>query len=145
SQFPPQFWRQITTFCVAFCRQNARGPSFRDMTAISTEPTTSDTALVRERLDSLLDTNDPRSSDDSVFWGAQFDAGLAWVHFPEGRGGLGVSPKLQQLINERITDGGGHFPNMVNPMGVGMAAPTIVTHVSEDQQDRDLRRIFTVE
>ncbi|MEC7383069.1 MAG: acyl-CoA dehydrogenase, partial [Actinomycetota bacterium] len=27
------------------------------------------------------------------FLGAQFDRGLAWVHFPTGHGGLGLSPK----------------------------------------------------
>ncbi|MEC8730788.1 MAG: acyl-CoA dehydrogenase, partial [Actinomycetota bacterium] len=26
------------------------------------------------------------------FLGAQFDRGLAWVHFPTGHGGLGLSP-----------------------------------------------------
>ena len=35
------------------------------------------------RVKQLLDDADP--SDQFAFRGAQFDAGLAWVHFPVGR------------------------------------------------------------
>src|SRR6266513_6246656 len=115
------------------------------MSAMTMDPTAGQVADVNGRLDSLLADRDPRSADDTTFWGAQFDAGLAWVHFPEGRGGMGVSPKLQQVVNQRIMEQGGRLPNNVNPMGVGMAAPTVLTHGSDDQMDRYLRRIFTVE
>ena len=37
----------------------------------------------------------PASTEPRVFLGAQYDRGLAWVHFPEGFGGLGLNPKLQ--------------------------------------------------
>ena len=39
-------------------------------------------------------------SDRATFLGAQYDAGLAWVHLPEGLGGLGVSPALQVVVDE---------------------------------------------
>ncbi|MEZ5216422.1 MAG: acyl-CoA dehydrogenase family protein [Ilumatobacteraceae bacterium] len=79
------------------------------------------------------------------FLGAQFDRGLAWVHFPEGRGGLGLSPKFQGRINERLSAAGA--PNLFaqNPMGYGMCGPTILEWGSEDQKDRYLRRIITAE
>jgi alkylation response protein AidB-like acyl-CoA dehydrogenase len=75
------------------------------------------------------------------FFGAQFDAGLAFVSFPEGHGGLGVNPGLQRTVNERIVAAGGPIP----PMGIGhgMAAPTIAAHGREDQMTRWLRPLFT--
>ena len=36
------------------------------------------------------------------FWGAQFDLGLAWIHFPEGKGGLGLDPGFQDVVDERL-------------------------------------------
>ena len=40
------------------------------------------------------------------FLGAQFDKGLAWVHFPEGFGGLGFSPKAQAHVEQRLRKAG---------------------------------------
>ena len=57
-----------------------------------TEPraaaTDSETALVTETIDAFLAENDPTQMDDVAFRGARYDAGLAWVHFPKGFGGL---------------------------------------------------------
>ncbi|HWS47147.1 MAG TPA: acyl-CoA dehydrogenase, partial [Acidimicrobiia bacterium] len=41
-------------------------------------------------VDDLLAAHDPRTTDQATFRGAQYDRGLAWVHFPEGFGGLGL-------------------------------------------------------
>ena len=43
---------------------------------------------LRARVRALLDEHDPVSTDPREFLGARFDAGLAWVHFPRGSGGL---------------------------------------------------------
>ena len=61
-------------------------------------PTTTELALARtdEAIDDLLREFPPDTAESSSFWGAQFDLGLAWVHFPEGYGGLGFDPKLQR-------------------------------------------------
>ena len=75
------------------------------------------------------------------FYGAQFDMGLAFVHFPVGNGGLGLSPKLQLVINRRITDAG--VPLVRGSIGHGMGAPTIVVHGTEEQKQRFLRPLFT--
>ena len=48
----------------------------------------------------------PEDEPAAEFLGAQFDLGLAWVHFPEGDGGLGLSPKLQN-DRQRAARGGG--------------------------------------
>ena len=55
-------------------------------------------------IERLLAEHPPATTDDQTFLGAQFDAGLAWVHFPEGYGGLGLSPGLQRSINERCAE-----------------------------------------
>jgi alkylation response protein AidB-like acyl-CoA dehydrogenase len=100
---------------------------------------------VEERIDRLLAECDPRTSPAEKFLGAQFDLGLAWVHFPEGRGGLGADPALQTVVDRRLTEVSAPLCFPRNPIGWGMAAPTIVTHGSSDQQDRYLRRLFTCE
>ncbi len=102
-------------------------------------------AQVREALRTLLDRHDPATLSPEEFLGAQYDAGLAWVHFPPGRGGLGVNPKLQTLVDEHmiVLRAPRCFPK--NPIGYGMGAPTLLAHGSEDQQDRYLRRLFTCE
>ena len=55
--------------------------------------------LVKERLTELLDAHDPKVTDRIEFRGHQYDAGLAWVHFPEGWGGLGLAPNHQNDID----------------------------------------------
>jgi alkylation response protein AidB-like acyl-CoA dehydrogenase len=112
--------------------------------AVLDRPAT-DEQLVNERLDALLAEHDAKATDARTFLGAQFDAGLAWVHFPEGYGGLGVSPKLQKVVNERIAAAGGPNSYWRNPIGSGMGAPTVVTHGSEEQKQRYLRPLFTGE
>lgn len=100
---------------------------------------------VTERCDVLLAEHDPAATDPIEFLGAQFDLGLAWVHFPEGHGGLGLSPKLQTTINQRLGSAGAPVPYARNPIGYGMCAPTVVTHGSEAQKQRYLRPLFTGE
>ena len=67
----------------------------------------------------------PRSRPPPSFLGAQFDAGLAWVHFPEGHGGLGLSPELQKSVDERLAEAGAPNAYCRNPIGYGMGAPTV--------------------
>src|SRR3954468_3960648 len=105
----------------------------------------SDEQLVVERVEQLLRDNDPKHTDPTTFLGAQYDLGLAWVHFPEGYGGLGLSPQLQKTINERVFEAGGPAPYYRNPIGHGMGAPTLVTHGSEEQKQRYLRPLFSGE
>jgi hypothetical protein len=51
-------------------------------------------------VDELIRQFPPATTDPVKFLGEQFDRGLAWVHFPVGHGGLGLSPKFQKVINE---------------------------------------------
>ena len=64
------------------------------------------------------------------------------MHFPEGRGGLGLDPKLQEHIDERLEAAGAPSNVNVNFMLLGMAGPTIVAMGTEEQQHRFLRPGF---
>jgi alkylation response protein AidB-like acyl-CoA dehydrogenase len=76
--------------------------------------------------------HDPKSVPIPEFLAACYDAGLSWVHFPEGLGGLGVSRGLQVVADRILQGAGGPVPLGLNPMGYGMAAPTIREHAQSD-------------
>src|SRR5689334_11901070 len=109
------------------------------------EANKTDEQVVLEKIDQLLAEHDPKTADPVEFLGRQFDLGLAWVHFPEGNGGLGLSPKLQRTINETLHKAGAPVAAYRNVIGHGMGAPTIVTHGSDEQKERYLRPLFTGE
>ena len=89
---------------------------------------TTDEDLVRDRVGELLAAHDPKTTKPREFLGAQFDAGLAWVQFPEGLGGLGVSPKHQAAVNAAIVDAGGSTRNrFLNIIGV-LSYETVAKH-----------------
>jgi alkylation response protein AidB-like acyl-CoA dehydrogenase len=104
-----------------------------------------DEQLVVGKVEELLASHDPRTTGRSDFLGSQFDAGLAWVYFPVGCGGLGLEPKLQKVVAERLHAAGAPIAAARNPIGYGMAAPTVVTHGSVEQKQRYLRPLFTGE
>jgi alkylation response protein AidB-like acyl-CoA dehydrogenase len=106
---------------------------------------TADEQQVSELVDQLLAEFPPKSVSPVEFLGAQFDKGLAWVHFPVGHGGLGLNPKLQKLINERVYAEGAPNPMYRNPIGHGMCGPTVVVWGSDEQKQRYLRPLFTGE
>jgi alkylation response protein AidB-like acyl-CoA dehydrogenase len=106
---------------------------------------TTEEQRVLELVEDLLEKFPPATTDTKVFLGEQFDRGLGWVHFPEGHGGLGLNPKLQKTINEKIFAAGGPNPMYRNPIGHGMTGPTVVAWGSEDQKKRYLRPLFTGE
>jgi alkylation response protein AidB-like acyl-CoA dehydrogenase len=76
------------------------------------------------------------------FLEACFDAGLAWVQFPVGLGGLGVAPGLQAVSDSILQAAGGPEVFWLNPMGYGMAAPTLVAHGSVELQRKLLRPLY---
>jgi alkylation response protein AidB-like acyl-CoA dehydrogenase len=100
---------------------------------------------VRGLVDQLLDECDPATVSAAEFLGRQFDLGLAWVHFPEGRGGLGLEPNLQTLVDLPLAEAGAPAPMWLNPIGVGMGAPTLLAYATPEQLDRLLRPLYTSE
>lgn len=101
--------------------------------------------LVDERVDELLAKLDPKVVGMEEFRGAQYDMGLAWVHFPEGRGGMGLAPSLQARVDARLRRAGAKAPDSRHFFGLAMAGPTVVTNGSEAAKDRLLRPMFTGE
>ncbi len=106
---------------------------------------TADEDLVHARVDRLLVEHPPDRTAFADFLGAQFDAGLAWVHFPEGKGGLGVSVALQAVVKARLDAAGAPDGFFRNPIGYGMGGPTVMAHGSDAQRARYLRPNFTCE
>jgi alkylation response protein AidB-like acyl-CoA dehydrogenase len=105
-----------------------------------------ETDRVAELAQQVLREHDPKSVSIPEFLGACFDAGLSWVHFPEGLGGLGVSRGLQVVADRILQGAGGPVPLALNPMGYGMAAPTVREHArTEDLKQRLLRPLATTE
>ncbi|MEV4579732.1 acyl-CoA dehydrogenase family protein [Nonomuraea jabiensis] len=100
-------------------------------------------AEIKERVAAFLAEHDP-AGDRLEFLRARFDAGLAWVWFPEGLGGLGVSRELQ-LVVERELAGTPQLNAGVQGIGLGMAAPTILAFGTEEQKRRFLRPLWTGE
>jgi alkylation response protein AidB-like acyl-CoA dehydrogenase len=85
-------------------------------------------------------------SDRLKFLQDRFDAGLAFVHYPEGAGGLGAPRELQPLVDEAFAAAGApdNRPASI-PIGLGMAAPTILAHGTPGQRDCYLRALWTGE
>jgi alkylation response protein AidB-like acyl-CoA dehydrogenase len=87
----------------------------------------------------------PESVDQFTFRGEQFDRGLAVVQFPEGKGGLGISPRGQMVVNEELRQADQWYHDLnVNPIGIGMGMPTLLAHGAEDLHGL-LRSCFTGE
>jgi alkylation response protein AidB-like acyl-CoA dehydrogenase len=106
----------------------------------------SEERLVDEAITELLDRFPPTTTPEVEFWGAQYDAGLAWVHFPQGLGGLGVSRSHMRTVLARLGSAGASFANINrNVIGYGMGAPTVLTHGTDEQRNRYLRPLFTAE
>jgi alkylation response protein AidB-like acyl-CoA dehydrogenase len=115
------------------------------MTATSDATAAGAQDLVIEQLDALLEAHPPDSTPMEAFLGAQFDMGLAWVHFPVGLGGLELPTSLQAVIDDRLSAAGAPSGRPVNTTAYGQGAATILAYGSSEQKQRYLRPIFTCE
>ncbi|WP_028850563.1 acyl-CoA dehydrogenase family protein [Thermocrispum municipale] len=101
---------------------------------------------VRRRVAELLAAHDPATTDRLEFLRARYDAGLAWVHFPPGHGGLGYPRELQEVVDAELAAAGAPDNDpQGNFIGLGMAAPTILAYGTEEQKKRYLRPLWTGE
>jgi len=101
---------------------------------------------LRDRVRAFLAEHDPAQTPRQDFLNARFDAGLAWVHYPEGLGGLGLSRARQALVDAEFAAAGAPDNNAErNVIGLGMAAPTILAYGDDEQRKRWMRRLWTGE
>jgi alkylation response protein AidB-like acyl-CoA dehydrogenase len=98
---------------------------------------------VRHRVESLLATHPPGATAAADFWGARFDAGLAWVAHPADCGGMGVGPGLQVLADDLLAAAGAPVNWARNPVGLGAVAAALVSFGTPIQRRRWLRPLFT--
>ncbi|WP_406728732.1 acyl-CoA dehydrogenase family protein [Streptomyces sp. GD-15H] len=105
-----------------------------------------DAVELRSRARELLAAQPPAGTDRLDFLRARFDAGLAWVHYPEGLGGLGAARSLQAVVDAELEAAGApdNEPRRIG-IGLGMAAPTILQFGTEEQKRRFLRPLWTGE
>ncbi|WP_406389849.1 acyl-CoA dehydrogenase family protein [Streptomyces sp. NBC_00887] len=108
--------------------------------------TTIDAAEIRRRTQELLAARPPATTDRTDFLKARFDAGLAWVHYPVGLGGLDASRSLQQVVDAELAaaDAPDNDPRRIG-IGLGMAAPTILGYGTDEQKQRFLRPLWVGE
>ncbi|NKQ58976.1 acyl-CoA dehydrogenase [Amycolatopsis sp. K13G38] len=101
---------------------------------------------LRGKVGEFLAAHDPKTTDRLEFLRARFDAGLAWVHYPEGLGGLNAPRALQSVVDAEFAKAGApdNNPRRIG-IGLGMAAPTILAFGSEEQKKRYLRPLWTGE
>ncbi|BBZ05630.1 acyl-CoA dehydrogenase [Mycolicibacterium chitae] len=111
---------------------------------MTTAPLTA--SRLADQVADFLSEHPPQSTDRLAFLRARFDAGLAWVHYPEGLGGLGLEPGLQAGVDHVFATAGAPDNDPVgNIVGLGMAAPTLLRFASAEQQQRWLRPLWTSE
>jgi len=99
--------------------------------------------VLRTRVAQLLHVAPPASTDRLDFLRARFDAGLAWVHFPEGLGGLGLPRQLQPVVDELLAEAGApdNDPSRIG-VGLGTAAPALLAYGTAEQHQRFLRPLW---
>src|SRR5437762_7033721 len=101
---------------------------------------------LRQRVREFLAAHDPATTDRLTFLRERFDAGLAWISFPEGLGGLGAPRALQSIVDGEFAAAGAPDNNPLRiGIGLGMAAPTILRHGTDAQRHRYLRPLWTGE
>jgi len=102
---------------------------------------------LRERTRALLDEVHPETTASIPFRQKQYEHGLAWVHFPEGYGGLGLSPKMNVIVSDEISKHSKvvHHDPPASIIGIGMGAPVVLTYGTEEMKKTLLPKIFSGE
>ncbi|WP_327111802.1 acyl-CoA dehydrogenase family protein [Streptomyces sp. NBC_01341] len=107
---------------------------------------TIDAQQVRRLARELLAAHPPATTGRTAFLEARFDAGLAWVHYPVGLGGLDAPRSLQPVVDAELAAAGApdNDPRRIG-IGLGMAAPTILGFGTDEQKKRFLRPLWVGE
>ncbi len=71
----------------------------------------------------------------------RFDAGFGWITGPEQYGGRNL-PRSYQRIYDHLESGFNIPSQAVFGIGLGMIAPTILAHATEEVKDKYLRKLY---
>ena len=71
----------------------------------------------------------------------RFDAGFGWITGPEQYGGRNL-PRSYQRIYDHLESGFNIPSQAVFGIGLGMIAPTILAHATEEVRDKYLRKLY---
>ena len=108
-------------------------------------PATASETLVEETARRVVAEHPPATSPLPELMGAWYDAGLTWLHFPVGLGGMDAPRALQPAVNRIMREAGGPEPRTVNTIGYGIVAGTIRRYADADLASRLLRPLATGE
>src|SRR5579875_3567523 len=115
------------------CERNAMADTRAPVHRTSTEDHVG-RVRVDAAIDNLLTNFPPATTDPVTFLRAQFDAGLAYVWFP------------QAYVDDRLEAAGAPPSGRVtNAIAAGQGAASILAYGTEDQKRRYLRPLFTAE
>jgi alkylation response protein AidB-like acyl-CoA dehydrogenase len=101
---------------------------------MTSKPTAIERDDLHARVSALLDAFPVASTPDHELRAARFDAGLAFVHFDRGAGGVGADVALHREVEQRFLEAGAIDWSDRNVIGLGMAAPTLHAHGSPTQR-----------
>ena len=111
---------------------------------MSTTATTDERELVEAAVGELIRAAGERGSiTHAELLGMRYDAGLAWVDYPRGEGGLGVDPQWQEVVADRLQAAGLLDVADQRAAQRGLFAPVLHEYGTEAQRQRYLRSIFT--
>ena len=102
---------------------------------------------VRKRTRALLEEVHPEKVEGIPFRRKQYEHGLAWIHFPQGHGGLGLNPKMNLVVHDEISKHSEvvHGDPPASIIGIGMGAPVVLTYGTDEMKRDLLPRIFSGE
>jgi alkylation response protein AidB-like acyl-CoA dehydrogenase len=95
-----------------------------------------------QRVEQLLREHPVTSTGLRDFLAAQFDLGLAWVANPPALGGCDAPASQQGPVVSALIAAGAPRPFAANPIGYGMAAPTLMAYAGRSDLERFLRPLF---
>ena len=93
-------------------------------------------------VEDVLARHPPATTPARDFLLARYEAGLAWVWFPPGYGGLGLPPELQTVADRAVAEAGG-ANTTVGSVGYMMTASALVTYGADQLKRRFLPTIPT--
>ncbi|MCU1601681.1 MAG: acyl-CoA dehydrogenase [Frankiales bacterium] len=72
-----------------------------------------------------------------------YEGGYVGITWPKDVGGQGGSPMQQAIVDQELGKAG--VPGHVGLIGIGMCGPTVISHGSDDQKQRYLKRLLSCE